>query len=474
MKSEILFVTDPDGITVFLTNENINSNDSSSIDISQKLSLSDLFDVKDRQKIKCQIFNLQKKNLESTGPMNVKMADIFEGRDAKVVINSVCNESSDIIGLTGTIELNNVSKFSSVAFENFEIIDSLPVGVYLTFLDGRIQFASKEFLKIIGYDSIIQIENLKLSDFYLNKHESFASIENKEKNSFEVQLLTSNGNIIWIKQTERVEISNIDAKEYIVGVIEDISEQKAKEDKLIDSENKLIELNKSKDKLFSIISHDLRSPINQFVEATELLLSQLDEMDKDSIYKFLSLLNNEAVQCSRLLENLLQWSKNQRGLIKYVPVPVQLIHLLKELIPIYQTAAISKKIQLSVDISDRIYAYVDKEMLSTILRNLISNAIKFTGEGGKISISARKKFGGQNEYTEYIEFQVKDTGIGIEPEALPRIFNLSETSLIRDTYDDVPTGLGLVLCKEFVEKHSGKIWVESTPGEGSTFIFTLF
>ncbi|MDF1548777.1 MAG: PAS domain-containing sensor histidine kinase, partial [Bacteroidales bacterium] len=355
-------------------------------------------------------------------------------------------------------------------------INNLPLGVYRTSANGTLHFANKGLVELLGYTSVEELYSENIKDFYVNhdlRDQILTDWPDDKMHSFEFQIYNKDKQIIWVKDSGRAIKDRNGKIIFMDGILEDISKQKENELKLRESENKLKELNASKDKFFSIISHDLRSPFNQLIGATELLLTKLDEYDKVMIRKFLTLLNVEAVQSYRLLENLLQWSKNQRGLIQFDPKPVNLPKLIDDLLLIYAPMATDKKIDIELDIQRDLHYYADKEMLSTIMRNLISNAIKFTDKNGLITIIAKEKMDEENMLNEYLEVSVSDTGVGIPEDTLPKIFTINEANSSKGTYNEFGSGLGLVLCKDFVERHNGDIWVESTYGEGSTFYFTL-
>ena len=169
-----------------------------------------------------------------------------------------------------------------------------------------------------------------------------------------------------------------------------------------------------------------------------------------------------------MLENLLLWSSSQNGSIVFNPKKMNLFLLANETIKLLKQSIENKSIKLSNQIAENIYIDADKEMLSTIIRNLISNAVKFTPKGGNISIKAEKK-------QQFTEITIKDTGVGISKKMLPKLFDITENTSTEGTENEneTGTGLGLILCKEFVEKHAGTIWVESEKGKGASFCFTI-
>jgi signal transduction histidine kinase len=237
----------------------------------------------------------------------------------------------------------------------------------------------------------------------------------------------------------------------------------------IDLEKKngqLHELNASKDKFFSIISHDLRSPFTALLGYTEVMLENVETYTQDELKEDVSDLHNTTKKLYALLENLLTWSRIQRGIMKYVPKPIDLYEITQNNVRLFTPKAKQKQIALNTLIRQHLMAYADYRMVDTVIRNLTSNALKFTSAGGSITFSAT-----QNEQS--IEVSVADTGVGIAEEALPQLFRIDTHYLKPGTDGEEGTGLGLILCRELVEKNTGKIWVESKLGEGTIIRFTL-
>lgn len=235
---------------------------------------------------------------------------------------------------------------------------------------------------------------------------------------------------------------------------------------LIKSNEKLIEMNASKDKFFSIISHDLRSPFNSMLGLSDLLSDQVDDLARSEIVEYARMINTSAQKAFKLLQNLLDWARSQTGRITFQPED---IHLQSIIVDVIDTLAdVCKDKQISVKylftIDDHIYA--DKNMIESIIRNLLTNAIKFTKRGGEINITV------SGSVDETI-VAIRDSGIGIAPEKIDRLFLINERTTTEGTDKEQGTGLGLILCKEFVDKHGGEIRVESTPGVGSIFTFTI-
>ncbi len=226
------------------------------------------------------------------------------------------------------------------------------------------------------------------------------------------------------------------------------------------------EIIKTKDKFFSIIAHDLKGPFNTLLGFSELLLKEYDNRDPEENKEMITHIFNSAVHGFDLLNNLLEWSRSQTGRIEYEPQNFSLNDLIRQNILFISDAAYKKNIEVQSKIKEHILAFADRRMINTVVRNLISNALKFTEPGGKIILSYTKE-------AKFIEVCVSDTGMGIREENIPKLFNLTEGFSTRGTNNEQGTGLGLILCKEFVEKNGGKIWVESKYGEGSKFMFTI-
>ncbi len=240
--------------------------------------------------------------------------------------------------------------------------------------------------------------------------------------------------------------------------------------KLADSYKEIKLLNATKDKFFSIISHDLRSPFNAILGISGLLVKKFDRDDLIEHKRLLDVLNDEIKNTYKLVENLLLWSTTQRELIQFVPKMENLRTYTNEAVSLLRPVAMDKSIDLMNNVSEHFEIFADGQMLAIVLRNLISNAIKFTANDGEVSISACVK---TNEDTEYAEVRIKDSGIGIKPEIQSKIFTIDGNISTKGTDNEVGTGLGLILCKEFIEKHKGEIGVESEVGKGATFWFTL-
>lgn len=248
----------------------------------------------------------------------------------------------------------------------------------------------------------------------------------------------------------------------ISAEIERIKMQKALEI----SETNLKKALVSKDRLFSIISHDLKTPFNALIGFSKILMDRIDSTDIDKTKKYISIIHDVSNQTYGLLTNLLDWSLTQTDDIKFQPKYFQLFDLVSEAVNSQKFFTQQKNIDLSFAVKKEQKVYVDSNMFNTILRNLISNAIKFTPAGGVINISALINNGKAT-------ISVSDTGIGMKKADIKKLFNSEGFMSSRGTDNEKGAGLGLILCKELVKKHSGDIWVESNSEKGTTFFFTV-
>lgn len=231
--------------------------------------------------------------------------------------------------------------------------------------------------------------------------------------------------------------------------------------------NELKASNETKDKLFSIISHDLLGPIGNIRESLELIASDQVEMDRQNLLEFIRAMWKTTSNAYDLLENLLFWARNQQGRMVYNPRMLDLNQLIHDTYSLLAGMAANKNIKLKTNLIKAYKVFTDKNAVKTILRNLVSNAIKFTQPGGTITVKVAEAG------NDFLQISVSDNGVGMDTETMKRLFSKNKSEPKWGTRGEKGVGLGLVITKEFVEKHNGKIWVESEPGHGSTFYFTL-
>jgi signal transduction histidine kinase/tetratricopeptide (TPR) repeat protein len=243
---------------------------------------------------------------------------------------------------------------------------------------------------------------------------------------------------------------------------------KRKTNQLLNDKNKIIStINSQKDKFFSIIAHDLRDPFNGFLGLSELLAEDLDNMTKEEIQFAAVNMKSSATNLFQLLENLLEWSRMEQGLIPFAPQEKLVLPILTECMTTIQDAANNKNISINIEISEKITVFADNNSIHSVIRNLVSNAVKFTPERGSIRIQAK-------EDDKKTTISIADTGIGMSAKMVENLFRLDVQTNRNGTNNEPSTGLGLIICKEFVEKHGGEIWVESEEGKGSTFYISFY
>jgi PAS domain S-box len=238
------------------------------------------------------------------------------------------------------------------------------------------------------------------------------------------------------------------------------------QEKIAVSEKALRELNSTKDKFFSIIAHDLMSPFNSILGLCEILSQNINDKDYQHIEEYSQAIISASRKAFALLVNLLDWSRLQTGRISFNPVQINFKTIINDNIELFKNSALQKEVLIETDIQPDLKIVADYNMINTVVRNLLSNAIKYTSKSGNIRISS-------SQNAEETEFSIKDTGVGIREEDIDKIFRLDIQFSTPGTVNESGSGLGLMLCKEFIEKHNGKIWVESKLDKGTIFKFVV-
>jgi PAS domain S-box-containing protein len=311
-------------------------------------------------------------------------------------------------------------------------------------------------------NTIIHPEDFALMENHLRKFHTLAG--RNETEEFDFRITRKDSSIIHINHVCR---PVFDQNNKYIGrraSNRDITERKLMEEKIQQQNKELVDANASKDKFFSIIAHDLKGPFSGFLGLTAMM--QEPDINLEEMRQIGSMLNTSANNVYRLLENLLTWARIQRGAIEFNPVVHNLSSTAMQSINILSETAKQKEIDIIESIPKHLEAFADSSMLDTIFRNLITNSIKFTKRGGKITVSAK-----ENDIE--IIIQVQDTGIGMNEKILEGLFKMDQKIARPGTERETSTGLGLLLCKEFVELHKGKIWATSEVDKGSSFYFTL-
>ena len=351
------------------------------------------------------------------------------------------------------------------------LFDFSPIPYFTLDPDGIIRevnlSASKMFEidrnKIIGkhFITFISTDERDIFHSFINtvfkspvKHSCELNVMNKNKRLFHVQL-----------DGLMIEDSLDSVQKCQVGLV-DLTEFKRIETSLKESNEELKILNTTKDKFFSIIAHDLRSPFQALLGYSKLLATEFESLSQEEIIQYSKGLNEILIDLFGLLENLLSWSMMQRGVLEYNPVNINIYEVVNKIVRRSGHNVKEKNISLLNNVDNETLVYADVDMLRSIVQNLIVNAIKFTPNEGKVIVSSTAING-------FVEVSVEDTGIGIESERSSELFNFNRLFSTEGTAGEKGTGLGLPLCKEFVEKNGGKIRIESELGKGSKFTFTL-
>jgi len=255
------------------------------------------------------------------------------------------------------------------------------------------------------------------------------------------------------------------------SIVSDISELKIREHKIKEQNAELAELNATKDKFFSIIAHDLKNPFSSLLGFSEILYKEYDDFEESSRKKFIKAIYESSENTYKLLENLLEWSRSQSGRIEFNPSVVNIKRMVNENLILVNQFAMEKNIRLRSSIHEDLFVSTDRDLINTIIRNLLTNALKFTPQKGEVIVYGKVVTDELN--SEWIEVSVKDSGVGILSENIEKLFRIDKQYSMKGTSGESGTGLGLLLCKEFIEKCNGKIWVESQVQKGSIFKFMI-
>lgn len=256
----------------------------------------------------------------------------------------------------------------------------------------------------------------------------------------------------------------------IIGIARNIDERKKYEQQILEQQKELKALNTAKDRFLAIIAHDLKNPFAALLNISEGLKNHYYELKDEEIVKYINIIYGSANHAFSLLSSLLEWARSSMNSIQYELKKTNFYELVQRALQTCKAISIVKKIHISIEHIPRdIYVMCDTDRIETVLRNIVSNAIKFSHIGSIIVVNIE-------EYAQdplYYLISIKDSGVGIPPEQISKIFKIDEKIITKGTNNESGTGLGLVLCKEFIDKHNCKIWVESELGKGTTVFLTL-
>lgn len=391
---------------------------------------------------------------------------------------SVKDENGNVLFFEGTVE--DVSEKHEAEMElvkerrflNF-LMDHVPNHVYFKDLESRFIKVSKSLIKKHHFTSLDEVLGKTDFDVFADEHAAEAFEDEQEiirtgtpvYGKLEKETW-NDGRVTWVS-TNKMPL--YDEKGKIIGTFgmsSDITALMEATDQIKKMNEELKNSNHSKDKFFSILAHDLKSPFTALLGYSEFLVEDFDELDKDEIMEFANNIHKVAQNIFSLLENLLDWSRIQSGRIECTPENIIVTDVVEKVVSLFSDSAESKKIQLIDNTEPNIHVSADLNMLFTILRNLTSNAIKFTKEGGFIKFISKVE---ENK----VLITVEDSGVGMDEKALSKLFDSKHQYTTTGTNSEQGTGLGLSLCKEMVKMNGGDIVVESEKGKGSKFIFNL-
>lgn len=383
-----------------------------------------------------------------------------------------------VVGIFYAITKYKLFELSPItAAEN--IISTISDLLFLVNPGGIIKFVNKAGLEYLGYEKN-ELINQPLEIVFEKKDEFKKILQINSIHDIESTFKTKESKNISISVSTSSIVNENEILQGIILIGRDITERKIAEKKLEEKnkqlENALIninvlnqelhELNITKDKIYSIIAHDLKSPFNTLLGFLEVLEEGIEEFDLDFIKKSIHNINEKSKHVYDLLLNLLEWSTSKTGMLSFNPEVADIYSIVNQNIILLDANVEKKEIKLISEIEKGTQAYFDKKMISTVFRNLLSNAIKYTCKGGVIKVKSNKK-------DNLLEISVIDNGVGISTDHLNKLFKINTSFSTIGTENEKGTGLGLILCKEFVEKNGGKIWIKSEIEKGSTFKFTL-
>lgn len=435
---------------------------------------------------------------------------VFENEFASMAVYNDITEVREIQETLKSSEKKYRSLIENLKYEYF---------FYRHKLDGVFEYISPSIKNVLGYsqEKFMTHFSKYLTDNPINKEvnkKTELSIKGIQQLPYELEIYDSHKNthVLEVSETPLTDIEgNIIAVE---GIAHDITKQKKAEEiinqqleeitvqneeirstneeihavnddlerrieeinrlneNLKISENELRASNAQKDKFFSLLAHDLRSPIGNFLQISELLKLNYEELSKDQINSFFDNLYTLADNTFKLLDNLLMWSRSQLGRLEIKNENINLFKIVEDVVVLFEENLVSKRVRLFNEIPEELNINTDLNVIQTVFRNLISNAIKFSYSGGSVTVNAKIEKNDINNNA-YIIVSVKDTGVGIPKDKIDKIFDIDVDYTTLGTKSEKGTGLGLILCKELIEKNGDKIWVGSEEGKGSTFYFTL-
>lgn len=434
--------------------------------------------LKESELIKAQE-TLEQKVIERTNSLNQTLNELEVSRIKVVNMLQIATKSKENLESVNKKLIEEIAerKFAEKALNEseekyLELLIHLPDAIVIH-LNNKLVFVNDaciELMKaknendLIGRSILEFVEPSQIGE--MKQRISRALNDGKPLDLIEEMYIRLDGTYVEV-ETKALPIT-YDNQKAILIVAREITERKKAEKEIKEKNIYLSEMNASKDKFFSVIAHDLKSPFSGFLGLTRIMSEDISSFSIKELRDVSNLMQDSAKNLFKLLENLLDWSRMQRGVTIFEPKTYNLSKIVSENISIQFSVASQKGITFINKINPEIEVFIDVSMINGVFRNLLSNSIKFTPRNGIIEIGANVRIN-----SNMIEIYIKDNGIGMDSEILNNLFNLNSNISRPGTEDEPSTGLGLILCKEFVEKQNGKIWAESEEGKGSTFYFTL-
>lgn len=379
-------------------------------------------------------------------------------------------------------ELKKIEKLRDVVF------DSANVGISFTGLNGKIQLVNSWWIEKSGFSEKELLRMTSLDVTHPEYREIMINIMNQlfsgEINSYRMQkrYLKKDKTDFWGDLSlSAIKMSN-DDEIIVMGVVTDITEIINAENVINQKNTQLEKLISDRNRFISTLAHDLKSPFNSMLGFSDLLVENIRNYDIEKIDNNIQIINYSIHQTYNLFNDIISWAKIQSNRLSFNPVNTDFGRLCSATVKSLTLNATNKKIRIHQIYPEGNYIFADPDMIKSVLRNLISNSLKFTGTNGTIKImcyrSSTVGMSGKvkeylTEFPSYLVIAVEDNGTGIDPERLAHLFDLSPDHISIGTAHEVGTGMGLLLCREFISKHNGKIWAESTQGKGSTFFFSV-
>jgi len=432
--------------------------------------------------IQAYIENPVRRRMGENKELNVLRKDRTE-IPVEVGVNPIVTDDGNMVLAT----IIDITPRKNAEFESNLLVESVPNPIILINSDGEIIRSNKQAERQFGYDKeelIGKKMEILVPERFRNKH---VSLRDMFIHNPDMRAMGAGRDLVAVRKNgeefpAEIGLNPVTTKDgvFVLASIIDISERRKLEDKIAEdarqiekqneelkvSEQKLKELNATKDKFFSILAHDLKNPFNIILGYSDMLSEEYEELDDSERKQFISEINKSTKTTFSLLESLLTWARSQQGNIEIVKEEQNLCELVEQAVAPYTPNSRKKNIDIEIDIPKDQLLFADKYTMSIVIGNLVNNAIKFTPDGGCINIS-------RNLNSNHIELLIRDNGVGMTDEQKNKIFKIEENSSTLGTNNEKGTGLGLILCKEFVEKNGGDIRVESEIDKGSVFIITL-